>query len=314
MGDGNSNQTLGPGYAVTLTRTFNAPAELVFDCFTKAEHLAKWWGPHGFSAPNTRTDPRAGGALFIDMQGPGLYDNPSIGEFIEFNRPKRLVFTISAFKQPDGSFDLTNLNTVTFTEQNGRTTIVLTAKVQKATEALAGALGGMKAGWGQSLEKLGDLVGGGGKTDVEIRDRTIVLSRAFDAPRERLWSLITEPEQYAKWWGHGGEISKIVQMDTRPGGQWLIEQAGPDGVVHKFWGEYLEVDPPSRLVQTQGFDAYAAVRVVTTLEEQWGRTLLTRTMEFPDNAYRDGMLGSGYEAASTANYDRMDAVLQAERA
>jgi uncharacterized protein YndB with AHSA1/START domain len=307
-----TNQPLGAGYTVTLTRTFQAPAELVFDCFTQAEHLAKWWGPHGFSAPNTRTDPRAGGTLFIDMQGPGLYDNPSVGEFLEFDRPKRLAFTISAFRQPDGSYDLTNHNTITFSEKDGRTTIVLTTVVQKASVALSGALAGMKAGWGQSLEKLGDLVGGGGKMNAEIRDRSIILSRAFDAPIDRVWEATTKAEHFARWWGPRGYTNDVQEMDVRPGGRWTLVQTGPDGQAHTFFGEFLEVDPPKRLVQTQGFDQYAAVPVTTTFEEEWGRTLVTRTYSFPDNAYRDGMFGAGMEAGAAESYDRLAGLLQEE--
>ncbi len=310
MADGTTNQPLGVGYTVTLSRTFAAPVELVFDCFTQAEHLAKWWGPHGFSAPNTRTDPRAGGALFIDMQGPGLYDNPSVGEFLEFDRPHRLVFTISAFRQPDGSYDLTNLNTITFSEQNGRTTIVLTAVVQKATDALAGALSGMKAGWGQSLEKLGDLVGGGGKMNVEIGDKTIILSRAFDAPIELVWDVTTNPDHFAKWWGPRMMTNDIQEMDVRPGGRWKVVESTPDGQTFTFFGEFLEIDPPHRLVQTQGFEQYPPIEVVTTLSEEWGRTLLTRVHIFTDNTYRDGMFNAGMEWGSAESYDRLAELLQ----
>jgi uncharacterized protein YndB with AHSA1/START domain len=311
MADGTNNNPLGPGYTVTLTRTFAAPVELVFDCFTQAEHLSKWWGPHGFSAPNTRTDPRPGGELFIDMQGPGLYDNPTVGEFLELDRPNRLVFTVSAFRQPDGSFDLTNLNTITFSEQNGRTTIVLTAVVQKASEALKGALSGMKVGWGQSLEKLGDLVGGGGKMDVEIADKTIVLSRAFDAPIELVWDATTKPEHFVQWWGPRGFANDIREMNVRPGGKWRVDQTGPDGKTFTFYGEFREVEPPTRLVQTQGFEQYPPIDVVTTLSEEWGRTLMTRTYSFPDNGYRDGMFNAGMEWGSSESYDRLAELLKA---
>jgi uncharacterized protein YndB with AHSA1/START domain len=310
MADGNSSQTLGVGYTVTLTRTFAAPAELVFDCFTLAEHLAKWWGPFGFSAPNTRTDPRPGGAFFIDMQGPGLYDNPSIGEFIEFDRPKRLVFTISAFQQPDGSYDLTNHNTVTFSEKDGRTTIVLTTVVQKVSAALHNALSGMKAGWGQSLEKLGDLVGGGGRMNVELGDKTIILQRAFDAPADLVWEVTTKPEHFAKWWGPRGFTNDIQKFDFRPGGEWKLVQTGPDGKSYAFFGEFLEIDPPKRLVQTQGFEDYKPIPCVTTLSDEWGRTLVTRTYSFPDNAYRDGMFGAGMEWGASESYDRLAELLQ----
>ncbi len=58
---------------------------------------------------------------------------------------------------------------------------------------------------------------------------------------------------------------------------------------------------------TQGFDAHAPIEIVHTLEEEWGRTLLTRTMTFPDNRYRDGMLQSGLEGGAADSYDTLAA-------
>ena len=314
MADDNSNQPLGVGYSVTLSRTFAAPIDLVFDCFTKGEHLAKWWGPYGFSAPNSRADARVGGEVFIDMEGPGLYDNPCIGEYVEVDRPHKLVFTLNAFRQPNGEFDLTNHNTITFSEKDGRTTIVLTCTVMKASAKLAGALSGMKAGWGQSLEKLGDLVGGGGKMNTELGDRTIILQRAFEAPINLVWAVTTQPEHFAKWWGPRSVTNDVQEMDVRPGGRWKVVQTLPDGQSVTFYGEFLEVEPPRRLVQTQGFEQHAPVPCVTTLEEEWGRTLVTRTLTFPDNAYRDGMFSSGLEWGASESYDRMAELLAAKKA
>ena len=52
---------------IVTTRVFNAPRELVFSMWTAAEHLAAWWGPHGFTNPKCEADPRPGGKLLIHM-------------------------------------------------------------------------------------------------------------------------------------------------------------------------------------------------------------------------------------------------------
>jgi uncharacterized protein YndB with AHSA1/START domain len=98
-------------------------------------------------------------------------------------------------------------------------------------------------------------------------------------------------------------------MDVRLGGRWSFRQTAPDGSVHTFWGEYREIDPPARLVMTQGFDAYPTIDVVQSLVEEWGRTLLTRTMTFPDNGHRDGMLQSGLEQGAALSFDSLAALL-----
>lgn len=55
---------------LVLTRTFDAPRELVFKAWTDAKQLAEWWGPKGFTNPVCDIDVRPGGAIRIDMTGP----------------------------------------------------------------------------------------------------------------------------------------------------------------------------------------------------------------------------------------------------
>ncbi len=301
---------LGAGYEITLTRIFKAPVSLVFDCFTDEAHFARWWGPVACENDILKFEPRPGGEISLRMAGPG-YDHVMGGEFVEIDRPRRLVFLTKAFEAPDGGWGIVNRNTVTLEARaDGSTRMTLHTLVERAAgEIVLGALAGMKTGWGQSFERLGELVGGGGRMDVEIGDRLIVLRRAFDASPDQVWRALTEPDAFARWWCAGATV--VEEMDVRPGGKWSVRQTSPDGSVHRFWGEYREVDPPVRLAMTQGFDAYAAIEVVHALAEEWGRTVLTRTMTFPDNAYRDGMLGSGLEDGAADSYDKLAEVLAA---
>jgi uncharacterized protein YndB with AHSA1/START domain len=293
--------TLGAGYKMTIERIFEAPPELVFDCFTDPEHFARWWGPLGCRSTIYTLDARPGGEISLRMAGPG-YDHVMGGEFVEVDRPRKLVFLAKAFKGEDGDWQLIHRTTLIFAPLDGATRMTLHSVVLRAEGAMvSGALGGMKAGWGQSLERLGDLVGGGGKTDIEVGDKRITLTRAFDAPRERLWAFLTEPDLMMRWWIAGE--GQVEVMDVRPGGQWRVRTKHGDGQDHLFWGRFLEIEASERLVMTQGFDDHADVPVETVLTQQWGRTVLVRTMTFPDNAYRDGMLGSGYARHSAASYD-----------
>jgi uncharacterized protein YndB with AHSA1/START domain len=81
----------------------------------------------------------------------------------------------------------------------------------------------------------------------------ISVRRVFDAPRERVWSEWTEPEAFADWFG-GPECEvplSSVSMDVRPGGAWKLTMfAPPNRRRIDWWGDYLEVDEPERLVFT----------------------------------------------------------------
>lgn len=147
---------IGVGYEVTIDRIFAAPRDLVFDCMTKAEHLARWWGPHQFDVPFAESDARPGGSIRLDMRGPEPYGtNPVHGEYEVVDRPDRLVMVLRAFQGADGSWGIEHRTTMAFTDApGGGTRMHMTTVVLQASEELLPALAGMKEGWSQSFEKL----------------------------------------------------------------------------------------------------------------------------------------------------------------
>lgn len=142
-----------------LTRVFDAPRELVFKAWTDPKHVQKWWGPRGFTNPVCELDVRPGGAMRIDMRGPDGTVFPMTGVYTEIVAPERLAFTSGALDK-DGTPLFEVLSTVTFTEQAGKTTIKLHARVVRATPAAAPHLAGMEIGWTQTIDRLGDFVAG----------------------------------------------------------------------------------------------------------------------------------------------------------
>lgn len=83
-------------------------------------------------------------------------------------------------------------------------------------------------------------------------DQNTVLAEIFiAAPPARVFQAISDPNQLPKWWRQEGlyEVTKST-MDLRPGGKWRSEGVGADGTAFWVEGEYLEVDPPRRLVHT----------------------------------------------------------------
>jgi uncharacterized protein YndB with AHSA1/START domain len=140
-------------YELISTRVIDAPRKVVFKMWTDPKHLAQWWGPHRFTNPVCELDVRPGGAIRIHMRGPDGTLYPMTGVYQEIVDPERLVFTSAALDE-DGKPLFEVLNTVTFAEQGGKTTLTLQARVVNTTAEAAPYLEGMEAGWAQSLERL----------------------------------------------------------------------------------------------------------------------------------------------------------------
>ena len=75
-----------------LTRTLNAPIELVWEVWTKPEHIAQWWGPDGFTNTITSMDLVPGGNWHLTMHGPNGQDYPNKSTFIEIVKYKRISY------------------------------------------------------------------------------------------------------------------------------------------------------------------------------------------------------------------------------
>ena len=127
--------------------------------------------------------------------------------------------------------------------------------------------------------------------EFEIR-----VERVFDAPRDHVFSVWTDPHLIPEWWG-GKTV--VEEMDVRPGGAYRFRTAM--GVVE---GEFREMDPPARLVQT--FQNH-----VQTLEfeDLGGQTKLTQTMRFETTEQRDMTMQYGVEQGAKTGFARIDEVL-----
>jgi uncharacterized protein YndB with AHSA1/START domain len=140
---------------LVLTRVFDAPRELVFRTWTEPKQVAEWWGPKGCTNPRCELDVRPGGAIRIDMRGPDGTVYPMTGVYKEIVEPERIVFTAWAVG-PDGRNLFEVLTTVTLTEQSGRTTLRMEARVVESRPEAAPSIAGMRPGWEQSLDRLAE--------------------------------------------------------------------------------------------------------------------------------------------------------------
>jgi uncharacterized protein YndB with AHSA1/START domain len=143
--------------SVTITRVIAAPREKVFKAWTDPKLLAQWWGPHHFDNPRCEIDARPGGKIHIDMRGPDGTIYPMTGIVQEVKAPERLVF-IAFAEDLDGNPHLESLTEVTFEDLGRKTKVTVVGRAKGFTAAAPQMLGGMEAGWTQSIEKLDALV------------------------------------------------------------------------------------------------------------------------------------------------------------
>ena len=138
----NTNATEPAERVLVIERTFDAPRSLVFKAWTEPEGLMRWWGPNGFTTVSCKMDLRAGGGWRITMRSPEGREDRQRGVFREIVEPERIVF-INSFADDKGNavrnpwnadWPLEVLNTQTFAEHDGKTTLTLRGGPINASE------------------------------------------------------------------------------------------------------------------------------------------------------------------------------------
>src|SRR5262245_6357165 len=89
---------------------------------------------------------------------------------------------------------------------------------------------------------------------VVIKDREISIERVFDAPRDLVFDVWTDPKHVGQWWGPKGFATTTFSMDVKPGGVWRFVMHGPDGRDYENKVTYIKVERPARLVYKHGGD------------------------------------------------------------
>jgi uncharacterized protein YndB with AHSA1/START domain len=144
-------------------------------------------------------------------------------------------------------------------------------------------------------------------------DREIVLARAFDAPRHRVFAAFTRPDLLPRWFGARGWHLVVCEVDLRVGGAWRFVSRGPDGTDMGHGGVYRAVLPPERLVYTELFDnqSYPGESVITQeFTERRSRTLVTSTVRYASREGRDTVLRYPMRRGVAESYARLDALLE----
>lgn len=133
--------------------------------------------------------------------------------------------------------------------------------------------------------------------DIPAAEAVIVMSREFDAPREKVWAATTEPRHVTQWWGGPGFSSPVCEMDLRPGGHWDHVLRFPDGTEMRMAFVFVAVEKPARLVwqdRAPRTGGPPSAHMTVTLEDLGGRTRWRLVARFATLADRDTAAGFGF--------------------
>ena len=149
-------------------------------------------------------------------------------------------------------------------------------------------------------------------TSERRSERELVVTRTFDAPARIVFEAWTKPELLKKWWAPKtfGVSFLSCEADVRVGGKYRFvfgHPASPEPMA--FFGRYLEVTPPSRLVWTNEEGAEGGQITTVTFEEKGGRTLLVMHDLYPSKEALDAAIASGSTGGMWETFEQLDELL-----
>jgi uncharacterized protein YndB with AHSA1/START domain len=134
---------------LVLERVFDAPPQVVFEAWTRPEHIVNWWGPVAFTMPHCELDFRVGGSFRFNMRAPDGSDHWVSGRYQEITPPEAIAFTWVREDQPGKVWCRTSVH-VTFADEGGRTRFRLRQSLFETPAYCEEHRGG----WSQTLGRL----------------------------------------------------------------------------------------------------------------------------------------------------------------
>ena len=147
---------------------------------------------------------------------------------------------------------------------------------------------------------------------IEPGKQELWIKRDFDAPRELVYNVFTDPKLVAQWFGPRTYTTTVDKMDARPGGLWRMVQKDESGNEHAFRGVHHDAVAPERIVATfeyEGVPGHVLLQTVT-FEAIGNKTRMAEQLVFQSVADRDGMVASGMQKGSDDSMDQIAELLE----
>jgi uncharacterized protein YndB with AHSA1/START domain len=228
---------------LTISRVFAAPRELVFQAWTSAERMKRWFSPEGVDVPEAEIDFRPGGAFIICMRLPDGTEHRCRGAFGEIVPPERLTFDCEVSSGGKPGFFVRTL--VLFAVEGAGARMTVEQSYEIHDEAFRFAIEGSAEGWRTSLDKLEREVA---RAAAAVRG-AFSLERVFKATPAQVFKAFTDESAKSRWFSGGDDYTMVERrMDVRPGGRELAVGRWKTGVTTRFDAFYFDVVPGRRLV------------------------------------------------------------------
>ena len=157
-----------------------------------------------------------------------------------------------------------------------------------------------------------DPTSGKNRTTVERKsERELVVTRTFDAPARIVFEAWTKPELLMRWWAPKSFGVSFVscETDVRTGGtyRFVFSHASSEQPM-AFFGRYIEVTPPSRLVWTNDEGGEGGAVTTVTFEERGGETVVVMHDLYPSKDALDAAIASGSTGGFSETFEQLDAL------
>lgn len=146
---------------------------------------------------------------------------------------------------------------------------------------------------------------------AESGTQTTVITQIFDAPRDLVWKIYTDPKLLSKWWGPKILKTNVEKMEVKTGGSWRVVQNNTEGNEFAFHCVYHDVQPYNltRTMEWEGMPSHVLLETVK-MEEMDGKTKVTDINVFQSVEDRDNMVETGMKGGVDESYDRFVELLK----
>ena len=320
----------------TISRVFNAPRELVYQCQVDPARLKHWMGAEGFTSIYVKQDLRVGGKHHYGLKGPDGSEMWGLQTYLEILPNERLVL-IQSFSDKDGNLASHPMAptwpkkmhaTISLEDAGpGKTKLTVTwlpyGSDASGDATFDGARAGMEHGWGGTFAKLDAYLLtaqrygqplAAGKTEMDFPSATEVrFTRLLEAPRSLVWKAHVTPGMVEKWWGPEGFTTTTHEIKIQTGGVWRYTMHGPDGTDYPNKLAYTEVKPEDYFVADHGDFEKVHFKVRTDLfAEGPERRKLVSVMKFATQVQRDETAKFA-EGGHASTMQRLEDLLAAQK-
>ncbi len=151
----------------------------------------------------------------------------------------------------------------------------------------------------------------GNKTTFTVKKENleVAMERVFNAPREKIWKIMSDPKLIPQWWGPAEYETTVDKMDFRVGGEWRFVQKGKDAQEFGFHGVYQKIEEPKIISDTFNFEGIPAghelVETMVLEDLGNGQTKVIGISKYQNMEDLEGMVNSGMEGGAVETWERL---------